>query len=436
MIIKLRDILTIYICPEHNEKYNKRKIHMDKLLTKHGFTNFIHYKSSTEKYPLCLNNATIDIFSKYKPPFLLLEDDIESNFDTIPDELYIPDDTDAFYLGLSKGGGHKYNNYDEGSSQFSQRQHNILKVENMLTTHAILYVTQNYIHQIRNQLISKPTYYNDVIISQNQYKYNIYCHNHCYFYQAKEFDGHEEATRINVTCNIKNTITFVTAFLNINNCDVNQYFPYFERLAKSGAPIVLFMDINYKEYGEYLIKTYSNVKIIKYITKNDLRSNNFTINKNLPSNRNYTKDTIDYISLMNNKIYFVEEAMNANLYLTDIFSWIDFRIFHIFNNDELIYNKLHELSYKIYNKKTIYFPGNLKEKNYIVDSINWRFLGGLFIIDKNSLIKLINETSILINSLNVLTWEVNIWAILEYNNIFDFGWYYSDHNNLLILNIE
>ena len=217
MIINLKEILTIYICPDHNEKYQKRKNHMDKLLIKLGFTNFIHYKSSTEKYPFCLNNATIDIFSKYKPPFLLLEDDIECNFNNIPDELYIPDNTDAFYLGLSTAGGHMNNNYDEGSHIVTQTiYNNIFKIKNMLSAHAILYITPNYIKNLRNLLITKPTFYNDVIMSQNQYKYNIYCYKYCYFYQAKEFDGHEEAT--NIQCNVKNyTLTYVTAFLNINN---------------------------------------------------------------------------------------------------------------------------------------------------------------------------------------------------------------------------
>ena len=45
MIIKLKNILTIYISPDHNEKYHNRKIHMDNLLTKLGFTNIIHYIS-------------------------------------------------------------------------------------------------------------------------------------------------------------------------------------------------------------------------------------------------------------------------------------------------------------------------------------------------------------------------------------------------------
>jgi hypothetical protein len=440
MIINLKNILTIYICPDHNEKYHRRKIHMNELLTKLGFTNFIHYKSSTDKYPFCLNNATIDIFSKYKPPFLLLEDDIEYNFDTIPEVINIPDETDVFYLGLSNSGGHKYNNYDEGSSKFRKTNYdNIFKIENMLSAHAILYISPKYIHNLRNLLITKPTFYNDVIMSQNQYLYNVYCYKHCYFYQSKEYDGHEDATKFNPLDNYtekEKTLTYVTAFLNINNCDVNQYFPYFEKLAKSGIPLVLFMDSMYKEFGEYIIQTYSNVKILKYITKDDLYVNQHIKNKQLPTDRNQKKDTYDYLSLMNNKIYFVEEAMKYNLYFTDTFAWIDFRIFHIFSNDQIIYNKLNELSTSLYQNNVSYFPGNLlPNNNIIINSVNWRFLGGFFILSKNNIIKLIDKTSKLLNNLDILTWEVNIWSILENNKLFNFVWYFADHNNSLILNL-
>jgi hypothetical protein len=128
--------------------------------------------------------------------------------------------------------------------------------------------------------------------------------------------------------------------------------------------------------------------------------------------------------------------MKTNIYSTNTFAWIDFRIFHVFSNDyEQLYNKLYELSIRNYEEKSIYFPGNLEVKKNIVDSINWRFLGGFFILDKNSIINLTNETSKLVSNMNRISWEVNIWAILEYNNIFNFGWYFADHNNLLILNL-
>ena len=469
MIIKLKEILTIYICPDHNEKYHMRKLHMDNLLKNIGFNNVIHYKSSINKYPFCLNNATIDIFSKYKPPFLLLEDDIQQTQD-IPNEFEIPDDTDAFYLGLSNGGGHPHHNYDEGNSKFNYIKDNLFKVKNMLGGHAILYITSNYIMHLRNELITKPTYYNDLIMSKIQNKFNIYCHNQSYFYQSKELDGHEEATKITIRSPL--TVTFVTAFININNSTIENiqknYFYYFEKLAKTGIPIVLFLDTNYKEYGENISTLYKNVKIIRYLCKEELHITKIKLPNKLPTIRNIEKDNENYLKLMNNKIYFVEEAMNINLFSTEIFSWIDFRIFHIFNDDlgtvkcrcqdhplsegglnlanltcsvcankvkppegvltlapHGITKRLQEISTKIYKSDINYFPGASDKKN-ILEIINWRFLGGFFIIDKNNINKLVNETTLLLKNINMLTWEVNIWAILEYNNCFNFGWYKAD----------
>lgn len=54
-------ILKLYICPDHNEKYHTRNLHMDNMLDTIGFKDFTHFKSSTENYPTCLNKATIDI---------------------------------------------------------------------------------------------------------------------------------------------------------------------------------------------------------------------------------------------------------------------------------------------------------------------------------------------------------------------------------------
>ena len=430
MIIKLREILIIYICPDHNDKYHKRKLHMDKLLNKYEFKNIIHYKSSTEKYPYCLNNATIEIFSKYKPPFLLLEDDIEVTH-TIPEILEIPDNTDAFYLGLSSGGGHIKNNHDDGDSKFEYVNNNLFKVKNMLAAHAILYITPKYILTVRNMLITKPNYYNDVIISQIQNKFNIYCHDESYFYQSIHYDGHENATKIKL--DKPNPMIFVTAFININNSPLDivekNYFSYFEKLAQTGINIVLFLDTQYQEYGEIITRKYSNITIIRYLTKEELHINKLKIPNKLPKIRNIQKDNEDYLKLMNNKIYFVQEVMNKYTE-TNYFSWIDFRIFHIFSNNN---EKLINLSNIAYFSKPLYFPGALHDIKYLLDEINWRFLGGFFIINRNIINNLVNETTKLLSNIPTLTWEVNIWAILEYDNLFDFGWYKADHNQSIIL---
>jgi len=432
MIINIKEIPAIYICPDHNEKYNKRKLHIDQLLTKLKFKNIIHFKSSTEEYPCCLNNATIEIFSKYKPPFLLLEDDIEVTRD-IPDNFEIPDNTDAFYLGLSSGGGDKINNYDDGNCLYEYIDDNLFKIKNMLASHAILYINSNYINYLRNELITIPTYYNDVVMSQIQDKFNIYCNQESYFYQGFEYpeklNSNESATKIILN---NKPVIFVTAFININNSSLEDvtknYFYYFEKLAETGIQIALFLDKLYIEYGETITKKYNNVTIIRYLTKEELHINKLNISNVLPKIRNTKKDTEDYLKLMNNKIYFVEEV--SNLYNNHTwFSWIDFRIYHILPEN----NKLNKISTTYNFSYNTYFPGALTNKKYLVDTINWRFLGGFFIINKTKIKDLVNENKKILEELFILTWEVNIWGIIEYNNLFNFGWYLGDHNiNILI----
>jgi hypothetical protein len=439
MKIKIKDILTIYISPDHNEKYHKRKLHVDSLLQRLNFTRVIHYKSSTENYPFCLNSAYVDIFINYKPPFLLLEDDVDCDIDTFPEELDIPDATDAFYLGLSTGGGHQIFNYDNGDSSFIQINNSIVKIRNMLTTHAVLYINHKYMMHIRNLLLSQPDYYNDILISQIQNQYNIYTFNKYIFYQSKEFDGHEKATRITIKPEqlddiSKYTCCYVSAFLNFYNKSESEleteYFIYFYKLITLELPIILFLDTSLKNYANTILNSHKNIKIL-FFDKHELL---FDTISQLPMHKNTNKDTKGYIQFMNNKIVFMERAMNSNLFTTNHYAWVDFRIFHIFKNNIQCSQRLLKLSTQKYTKSA-YFPGAIPYFSYELNRINWRFLGGFFILDRENIIKLKNETIKIFSEVNILTWEVNIWSILESLERFDFGWYSANHDDT-ILNIS
>jgi len=401
---------------------------MDNLLKKLEFKNVVHFKSLSSNNKMsgleCINAAYLDIFIQYKPPFLLLEDDVEYNFDSIPDEIEIPDNTDAFYFGLSSGGGHKINNYDDGCLSFIGINDKMVKVKNMLSGHAVLYLNAKYMMHIRNLIILQPNYYSDVLISQIQNKYNIYAFRECYFYQASKLDGHENATRI--TLNLRTT--FVTALINMNQGDVTNYFNHFEKLCKTGIPIALFLDPIYKNEGEIILEKYKNVKIVKYLDIHELPIYN---TKELPKIRNQNKDTFNYIKVMNNKIYFMDVAEKSNLFNTEYYAWIDFRIFHIFKNEEYVSNKLNQISIKKHNKKS-YFPGALENKINELDQINWRFLGGFFLLQKNEIIILSSLLQEFILNSDRFSWEVNNFAALEYYNKFDFGWYTADHNDTIL----
>jgi hypothetical protein len=196
--IRLQDMKVIYICPAHNEKYMKRKEYMDLFLKQNGFENVTHYKSSAEAYPKCLCLATIDILESHlDEPFLLLEDDVET---TGQFSIEIPADADAIYLGLSRYGGSRVHNYDEGASKFEPYSNTHVRVMNMLTAHAIVYLTRSYKEAVIKILRahSNTNYFNDVLLSRIQQDHRVYATKTPVFWQSTLFNKPqlEYATKI------------------------------------------------------------------------------------------------------------------------------------------------------------------------------------------------------------------------------------------------
>jgi hypothetical protein len=184
--MKIQDLKVIYICPDHNEKYKKRKQHMDSLLKKIGFKDIIHFKSSSINYPYCLTVATIEILKKYiNEPFLLVEDDVEfTGIDTFD---YIQD-ADAIYFGISKSGGHPKENISRGNSIVFPYSSNQIKIHNMLSTHAILYISRRYKSAVIQRLQENMRTYNDVIISRVQPHFKVLANKYPSFYQSTRFN--------------------------------------------------------------------------------------------------------------------------------------------------------------------------------------------------------------------------------------------------------
>jgi hypothetical protein len=230
------------------------------------------------------------------------------------------------------------------------------------------------------------------------------------------------------------TVTFVSAFINVYNLSDkdfhDKYINNFKKLENTGIPIVLFMDKKYKDY-----KFNDNVKIVKYIDIDELEFCKLIRDKTivLPTYRNMVKDNENYMKIINNKIFFVNEAIKLNLFNTHHYAWIDFGIFHVFKNDEWVSQKLIEISKKNFPENYVCFPGAWPKMYDMIHNVNWRFLGGFFIIDKNNLEKLVHIFLKVIRDNDLpLLWEVNYWALIEANNLFDFGWHLADHNESII----
>jgi hypothetical protein len=186
--MKLLDCKVVFICPDHNEKYNKRKIYMEGLLKKIGFKNITHFKSGNERYPWCLTLATINILKEnLDEPVLILEDDI-GFINNI--SFQAPLGADAIYLGLSSSAGHATENYNVYYSQFEPYSDSQVRVLNMLATHSILYLSRRYKLAVIEALetCEFTGHYNDITISRIQKNFFVYANKIPTFYQSNLFN--------------------------------------------------------------------------------------------------------------------------------------------------------------------------------------------------------------------------------------------------------
>ena len=172
-VIDLRKIKTVFICPDHNEKYKARCIYMFELLHKLGFERVVHYKSGSDTHdPYPLNIATHNILQMHMDePVFILEDELE--FLPNPQFVFeIPSYADAIYFGI---GGCNYDfekriNGDKALFEIINSKY--MRVLNMLTAHAVLYLSPNYKSFIANALKNTNTA-NDIEICKHQTKFSL-----------------------------------------------------------------------------------------------------------------------------------------------------------------------------------------------------------------------------------------------------------------------
>ena len=190
--MKITDFKVVYICPDHNEKYHRRKLHMDSLLTAMGFKEIVHFKSGTESYPDCLGLAIKSILTTYmEEPILLLEDDVESidqmEFDYI-------ESADAIYFGLSKWRGGFIKNECEGTAQFECYSKNQVRILNMLSGHAILFISKQYKNAVLNAISTNTVIkmQTDILMARLHSQFQVLANTVPTFYQSLKFN--EEQT--------------------------------------------------------------------------------------------------------------------------------------------------------------------------------------------------------------------------------------------------
>jgi len=231
----------------------------------------------------------------------------------------------------------------------------------------------------------------------------------------------------------------VTCFYDIYNKPEKfmEYIYLFYDLASSGIPIIVFTDPSL--VSKFRIFP-ASVKVYGIPLENcELYSIAMKYNRDLPNTRNNTKDTKEFLSIMNTKVEFLLKA--SNIVEDDTFIWIDFGILKILKKSrDAFIEKLKAVNNTVFDK--IMIPGCWEfGRGFSVDSVHWRFCGGLFVIPRKYIQLFYNHSKNVLTDFCIipyykLTWETNVWTIIEACAAKDIiQWYKADHDDSMIFNI-
>ena len=180
MNLDLRKITALYINLLQDTGRNND---MKKLFKTCGFES--HYRIDAEYTPNSLAGCSLshhNALNEVEPPFILFEDDcVVKNFKPI---IEIPDDADAVYLGISSWG--RMNSHSGPFVQYEDLGNGLLRIYNMLSAHAILYLNQEYVSlcsRISEQATSIADH-QDIGFAEIQRYFNVYAFDDPMFYQS------------------------------------------------------------------------------------------------------------------------------------------------------------------------------------------------------------------------------------------------------------
>ena len=153
----------------------------------------------------------------------------------------------------------------------------------------------------------------------------------------------------------------------------------------------------------------------------------------LPDSINGSKDTVEYMALMNSKVELLHKA--THFVETEYVAWIDAGIFKILNQN---FNPNTLTNLNLNYKDKILLPGATNLNLQISDifkRVYWNYLGGFFILHIELLEKFYKANNDAIDiclAANRIAWEVNVWCLINQNKFDDLlESYTGDHNNTI-----
>jgi hypothetical protein len=245
------------------------------------------------------------------------------------------------------------------------------------------------------------------------------------------------------------TITFVTSWFDIykdyiyDNKTKEWRLEMFKDILSTGINICIYVSPEYKEDIEELSRRFENLKLMRTMKLEETVAYKCCegIEISLPQNRNEKKDTFEYMVLMNSKIEFTGDVARKNPFNSTHFAWIDFSISYMIRNKDTTLTYLKYLSERDFKERFFYIPGCVSKYDgenvdQFMNNVLWRFCGSFLMLDRETLISLIpvyyTAFREFLMSDKRMIWEVNFWALLEYQGHWSPTWYSADHNDSII----
>lgn len=271
---------------------------------------------------------------------------------------------------------------------------------------------------------------------------------------------------------MRTSLTFVSSFFHVYDAGIDIHscakgvpelktiewrIQRFLEIANTGVKICLYVCPRIEPHIHPYIDDLSNVHLVVF--EGGLQTtfvseclHQFQHTYGLPIDRDNDKDTEAYMTLMNSKIQFVADAIERNPFHSTHFAWMDFNLSHVFKNDtDSTLRYIAWLGAQTQFKNTcLVFPGCWnrdvmeQQMHTIVEKIQWRFCGGFFLGDAQSIMQfyyLIQKAfPRFMEEYHTLVWEVNIWAWMEHvyqgadTDVEEWKptWYYADHDDNIV----
>ena len=208
--------------------------------------------------------------------------------------------------------------------------------------------------------------------------------------------------------------------------DASMSMESFIKLANSNIPIVIFTDPSLVD--KFI---FPSVKVIGVsLSEFELYSIAIKYNRHLPDN--CTKENL---SLINTKPEFIKKA--SELVQDDTFIWIDFEFLNRVKNADRVINKLKVINEMKFEKVRI--PGCWGYgRPFVINSLNSRFHGYFFIVPRQCIDMFYSHSKNVLNDFCTLpkyrlTWETNVWYIVEFcaaDHIID--WYFGENDDVVL----